>query len=167
MDLEDAPIKPVTSAYQYFTSDQYSNHKDDFEGMPMGARASEMSQRWNSLGHKERARFVGMSERDKARHLRECTVRDELVAAQQAQKREARFELPASGEYMRERAPEKVKKQRTMKTEEEMTEEQLLAKRKREQQRLEAKEARLEREAESLRQKENIAKETSALAKKK
>lgn len=161
-----APIKPATSSYAFFQSEQYSKHKHEFVGMSLGQSGAEISRRWQSLDERDRVRFDGMAATDRVRFKRECEARDEEIAAQQAANRAARFAEPASQSYMRERAAPEPKKERKMPKEEDMSEERLEARRLAKEKRDQIKAARLEAEAESSRQKESIAAAAAAMARK-
>lgn len=161
-----APIKAATSAYGFFQSEQYSNHKHEFAGMKVGQAGAEISRRWHSLDERGRARYDEMAANDRARFERECDARDEEVAARQAANREARYGEPASQGYMRQRAPPEPKKERKVTREEDMSEERLEARRRLKEKREQDKAARLEAEAEGSRQRDHIAAAASAMARK-
>lgn len=161
-----APIKPVTSAYQHFMSEQYREHKGDFADMAVGQAAAEVSRRWSALDERGKAKYLELTAQDRARHERECRARDEEVAARQAANREARHADPISQGYMRARQPAEPKKERRVTREEDLTEEQLETRRRLQEKRDAAKASRLEREAESSRQKDSIAQAAAAMARK-
>lgn len=161
-----APVRPVTSAYSYFQSDQYRHHKDEFAGLAFGQAGVEISRRWHELPAADRAKFESLSAEDRERHDRECEVRDAEVEAQQAANREARLAEPSSQGYMRERTAVEPKKERKVAREEDMSEERLEVRRKLKAKREGQKAARLAAEAESDRQKNSIASAAAAMARK-
>lgn len=160
------PVKPVISAYSFFQSDQYSNHKDDFAELAFGQAGTEISSRWRALDDADRAKYEALAAADRRRHDLECEARDAEVAARQAANREARFADPASQSYMRERAAVEPKKVRKVTREEDMSEERLEARRLLKEKRETQKAARLAAEAESSRQKDGIAAAAAAMARK-
>lgn len=160
------PVKPVISAYSFFQSDQYSNHKDDFVELAFGQAGTEISSRWRALDDADRAKYEVLAAADRKRHDLECEARDAEVAARQAANREARFADPASHSYMRERAAVEPKKVRKVTKEEDMSEERLEARRLLKEKRGAQKAARLAAEAESSRQKDGIAAAAAAMARK-
>lgn len=160
------PVKPVTSAYMYFQSDQYTNHKDELADLAFGQAGAEISRRWHALQPHDRAKFEALSAEDRKRHELESEARDAEIAAQQAASREARFADPASQGYMRERAAVEPKKERKVTREEDMSEERLEARRLAKAKREAQKAARLAAEAESDRQKDSIAAAAAAMARK-
>lgn len=160
------PIKPATTAYGYFQSEQHGKCKHEFEGLSLGQTGAEISRRWHALDQRGRAKFEEMAANDRARYRRECDARDEEVSAQQAANREARFAEPASKGYMRQRAAPEHKKERRVTREEDMSEEQLEVRRLAKEKREKLKAARLEAEAESSRQKESIAAAAASMTRK-
>lgn len=162
----DAPVKAATSAYMYFQSDMWANHKDEFAGLALGQQGAEISRRWHGLSPEERSKFDAMAAADRKRHQAESEARDAEIAAQQEANRAARFADPASQSYMRERAPVEAKKERKVTREEDMSEERLEARRLAKQKRDEQKASRLAAEAESERQKSSIASAAAATARK-
>lgn len=161
-----APLKSATSAYAYFQSEQYSNHKDEFAELAFGQAGAEISRRWRALDAPGRAKFDKLAAADRERYQRECDARDAEVADRQAASREARFAEPASQGYMRERAAVEPKKERKVTREEDMSEERLEARRLAKAKREEMKAARLASEAESSRQRDTIAAAAAAMARK-
>lgn len=160
------PIKAITSAYSYFQSHQYSNHKDEFAGLPFGQQGAEISRRWRDLPEEHRAKFEALSAADRKRYDLECEARDAEVAAQQAANREARHGDPASQSYMRQRAAVEPKKERKVTRVEDMSDEKLEARRLAQAKRDQQKSTRLAAEAESDRQKNSIAAAAAAMARK-
>eukprot|EP00752_Nemacystus_decipiens_P001789 g1728.t2 len=161
-----APVKAVTSAYMFFQGDQYTNHKESFAGLALGQQGAEISRRWRSLSPEERSKFDALAAKDRERHQAESEARDAEVAARQEANRAARLADPASNGYMRERAAVEPKKQRKVTREEDMSEEQLEARRRLKEKREQQKAARLAAEAESERQKDSIAAAAAATARK-
>lgn len=161
-----APVKPVMSAYAYFQTEQYTNHKDDFVGMSVGKAGAEIARRWKGMGSKDKVRYESLHAEDRRRFEKESQARDAEIAAIQAAKREARNANPTSKGYTRERAPVEPKKERKVTKEEDMSPERQAARRKAKQEREEKKAARLALEAESDRQKKSIAAATAAMARK-
>lgn len=159
-------IKSATSAYSYFQSEQYREHKEDFAALGLGQAGAEISRRWNALDETGRAKFNELAGKDRERYQRECDVRDAEVAARQAANREARFAEPSSQSYMRQRAAVEPKKERKVTREEDMSEERLEARRLLKEKREKQKAARLAGESESSRQKETIAAAAAAMARK-
>ena len=160
------PIKAVTSAYSYFQSHQYNNHKDEFADLAFGQAGAEISRRWRDLPDEHRAKFEAQSAEDRKRHELECETRDAEVVARQAANRDARNADPASQGYMRQRAAVEPKKERKVTRVEDMSEERLEARRLAKAKRDLQKSTRLAAEAESDRQKNSIAAAAAAMARK-
>ena len=164
-----APVKGLTSAYMFFQSDQYNNHKEELAqvaGLRLGDQGAEISRRWRSLSPEERSKFDALADKDRERHRVESEARDAEIAARQEANRAARLADPASNGYMRERAAVEPKKERKVTREEDMSEEQLEARRRLKEKREAQKAARLAAEAESERQKDSIAAAAAATARK-
>ncbi|RHY24975.1 hypothetical protein DYB32_008585 [Aphanomyces invadans] len=118
----------------------------------LGAVQREVSARWNELTPEQREPFLDAAKADRERYDEECLLRDRQVEEEREKRRQDRNALDVEGKRERKVATD-VKEKREKKPAKPLTDEQVAAKRKRDEVRCDELKAEEERQKEELKAK--------------
>ncbi|KAF0693962.1 Aste57867_15116 [Aphanomyces stellatus] len=127
----------------------------DPDGSNLGAIQREVSARWSNLTPEEREPFLDAAKNDKLRYEEECLIRDRQVEEERERKRQERYAVDIEGKRERKIA-EPLKEKREKRQAKPLTDEQIEAKRKRDEETQKVRDAKNQLRVEEERQKDDL-----------